>query len=199
MSGEERPAPFVEAKTHVRWTRVFHGSKRRSRAATSSDGDLKRSDTNAKVSADNPIQTASQDVLGRAAAAESFVKQALSIDAAAGVVVAVLGRWGAGKTSFVNLSRRHFADAGVTVLDFNPWMFSGANHLVDSFFAEVSAELKLRPNLAQIGRASTNTVKRFPDLAGCPLSAHGLSADVLQRRGWGNCYNERNPALPRCG
>ena len=55
-----------------------------------------------------------------------------------------LGPWGSGKTSFVNLVRPHLKKAGIEILDFNPWMFSGTEQLVESFFVELSAQLRGR-------------------------------------------------------
>jgi predicted KAP-like P-loop ATPase len=80
------------------------------------------------------IRRAEQDSLGRSGVAESFARQVLALDVTEGVVVGVLGKWGSGKTSFVNLVRTEFARAGATILDFNPWMFSGAQQLVESLF-----------------------------------------------------------------
>lgn len=54
---------------------------------------------------DTPIQEPSQDRFGRAALAESLAKQIQQADASEGLVVGVLGPWGSGKTSFVNLVR----------------------------------------------------------------------------------------------
>ena len=99
------------------------------------------------VKADKPIRTPEEDVLGRTKMARSFAERIIELDAAEGVVVGVLGPWGSGKTSFVNLVRIHLEALNVTVLDFNPWMFSGAQQLVESFFIELSAQLKLRPAL----------------------------------------------------
>jgi predicted KAP-like P-loop ATPase len=88
---------------------------------------------NVKVLADNPIQKPEDDVLGRSSAAKVFVNQIFSLDASEGLVVGVLGPWGSGKTSFVNLARLDLAEANVTLLAFNPWMFSGSDQLVESF------------------------------------------------------------------
>lgn len=101
---------------------------------------------------DKPISSPSEDVLGRQKVACSFARQVLLLDPSEGVVVGVLGPWGSGKTSFVNLARDYFIKNNIEVLDYNPWMFSGADQLVDSFFREISAQLKLRPNLADIGK-----------------------------------------------
>lgn len=97
-----------------------------------------------KVRIDTPIQNSKEDALGRAELAESFSEQLLSLDASEGIVTGVLGPWGSGKTSFVNLVRPHLKKAGIEILDFNPWMFSGAQQLVESFFAELSAQLRGR-------------------------------------------------------
>ena len=97
-----------------------------------------------KVRIDIPIQNSEEDVLGRAKLAESFSEQLLSLDASEGVVTGVLGPWGSGKTSFVNLVRPHLKKAGIEILDFNPWMFSGTEQLVESFFVELSAQLRGR-------------------------------------------------------
>ena len=101
---------------------------------------------------DNPIRGPETNVLGRLEPAQSFVRQVLELDATEGVMVGVFGPWGSGKTSFVNLARTEFEREKLPVLDFNPWMFSGAEQLVERFFAELSNELKLR-DLAKVGKA----------------------------------------------
>src|SRR6266699_362159 len=95
--------------------------------------------------ADNPIRNSAQDVLGRAQVAIHFAEQILSLDASEGVVVGVLGPWGSGKTSLINLARHEFERSCVPILEFNPWMFSGAEQLVESFFVELAAQLRIRP------------------------------------------------------
>jgi predicted KAP-like P-loop ATPase len=120
-----------------------------------SDGNrvMHRSDRGAmSVPADNPIRKPEDDVLGRDKVARSFAEQVLMLDVSEGVVVGVLGPWGSGKTSFVNLVRVHLEDDSFAVLDFNPWMFSGAKQLVESFFIELAAQLKIRPELAEVGK-----------------------------------------------
>lgn len=104
------------------------------------------------VSADNPIRKPEDDALGRAGIARSFADQVLSLDTTEGVVVGVLGPWGSGKTSFINLAKARFQERNIAVIDFNPWMFSGAEQLVEAFFIEISAQLKLRPGLEEIGK-----------------------------------------------
>ena len=94
---------------------------------------------------DNPISGSSGDILGRAVVAHDFAQSIRELDASQGIVVGVLGAWGHGKTSFVNLMREQFAEAPeLAVVDFNPWLFSGSQQLTDVFFREIAAELRLK-------------------------------------------------------
>lgn len=105
-----------------------------------------------QIPGDNPIRQIEQDLLQRAEIAEKFARRVCRLDASEGSVVGVFGPWGSGKTSFMNLARKGFEDEEVPVLDFNPWLFSGAEQLVERFISELSAELKLK-DLGNIGDA----------------------------------------------
>ncbi len=118
---------------------------------------------------DHPIYSLEDDTLGRGPTAQAFAEHILSLDAGEGVVVGVLGRWGSGKTSFVNLARLELKKAGVPILDFNPWMFSGAEQLVDSFFVELSAQLKVRPDLADVGKNLEDYGEMFSGMSWVPF------------------------------
>lgn len=92
---------------------------------------------------DNPIESAAEDRLGRAELAHDFARDVRSLDATQGAVVGVLGPWGSGKSSFINLMREDFTDdPALTVVDFNPWMFSGTEQLIDHFFVEMASRFK---------------------------------------------------------
>lgn len=94
---------------------------------------------------DAPITSSADDDLGRAPVAHDFAESIRELDASQGLVVGVLGPWGHGKSSFINLMREQFeSDPALTVVDFNPWMFSGSNQLVNFFFTEIGAELNVR-------------------------------------------------------
>lgn len=140
---------------------------------------------------DNPIQDTSEDSLGRVASAEIFCTNVLRLNATEGLVVGVLGPWGSGKTSFVNLARHAFERESVYVVDFNPWMFSGTEQLVQSFFSELSAQLKLKPGLAKVGETIEHYGDLFANLSWLPLigpwveGGKGLAkilSEILQRK-----------------
>jgi pantothenate kinase-related protein Tda10 len=52
---------------------------------------------------DEPIEKASDDALGRSDLAEGIAKLIRGFSAAEGVVIGILGPWGSGKTSLINL------------------------------------------------------------------------------------------------
>ncbi len=102
---------------------------------------------------DNPIRRAMDDRLQRTEIAEAFARHVLALDPSEGATVGVFGPWGSGKTSFINLARKSFDDAGIPILDFNPWLFSGTEQLVQRFFVEISAEMGENEELKKIGEA----------------------------------------------
>lgn len=135
---------------------------------------------------DNPIQQPGQDLLGRAALAQSFVRQVLMLDRSEGLVVGILGAWGSGKTSFINLVRRELEHDETTVLDFNPWMFSGTEQLVDHFFIELAAQLKTRPDLSQVGEALEDygdVLVGWTGWIGIPMKLLGKGLQRRNRKG----------------
>lgn len=143
------------------------------------------------VPGDNPIRRTEDDSLGRARPAAGLASQVLSLDASEGLVIGVLGPWGSGKTSFVNLARARLEDENITILDFNPWMFSGAEQLVESFFVELASQLRLKPGLAEIGKDLEDYGETFSGLAWLPFvgpwvergrTASKMFARILQRR-----------------
>lgn len=107
-----------------------------------------------------PIESAVDDKLSRADLAASFADRILALDASQGLVIGILGPWGSGKTSFINLCREELKDREVTTLDFNPWMFAGADQLVAHFFSELSGQLRPRRGLRDVA----NQIAGYGDL-----------------------------------
>ena len=166
--------------------KVDNVSAEKSRSTT-----LQLSQEKVRLSSDRPIKKPEDDALGRLKPASSFATQVLSLDASEGVVVGVLGAWGSGKTSFVNLAQALLEESGVAVLEFNPWMFSGADQLMQSFFIELSAQLKIRPGMAEVGQRIEEYGETFSGLGWLPLVGPwiergrvvtGIVAKSLQRK-----------------
>jgi predicted KAP-like P-loop ATPase len=145
---------------------IFHRSQHSSAKQEHVEQATDRTRDVVSVVGDNPITLPEDDTLGRASVARSFAHQVLELDSRQGVVVGVLGAWGTGKTSFINLAHAEFDRAHVPVLDFNPWMFSGAEQLVERFFTELAAQLKVRPAFADIAQDIARYGEALTGLAG---------------------------------
>jgi len=94
--------------------------------------------------ADNPISTASEDLLQRSKFVERIVREIDMIDASQGYVLAVMGQWGSGKTSVLNLVKGCLQNKEILVVDYNPWLLSGTEALVAGLFGEINTQLKQR-------------------------------------------------------
>ena len=93
--------------------------------------------------ADRPIESREQDLLGRRSLAESIAENLLTIPVDHGFTAAIIGEWGSGKSSVLNMvteAVKAEGDAAI-VLNFNPWLFGNANDLVARFFRELGAQL----------------------------------------------------------
>lgn len=92
---------------------------------------------------DRPIEKISDDALGRKGFAEAIARQIQVVPRSESFVLAVVGEWGIGKTSILNMVEEALRwDSSHVVLWFNPWMFSGQEQLVAHFFQEIAAQLR---------------------------------------------------------
>jgi energy-coupling factor transporter ATP-binding protein EcfA2 len=92
---------------------------------------------------DHAITSRAGDRLGRAPLADAIAAQLASADPESGVVFGVVGPWGSGKTSLLRMVKEALEEdhGGFLVLWFNPWLFTGTEHLMGVFFTELGAQL----------------------------------------------------------
>ena len=90
--------------------------------------------------ADSPIQFLSEDRLGRRPFAQALAAEVMAAPVARGYVMGLTGPWGSGKKSILNMTVDALGDRAI-VVHFNPWMFSGTEALVSSFFGEIGKQL----------------------------------------------------------
>lgn len=88
---------------------------------------------------DEPIDHAESDTLGRSKLAKVLIEELDDLDATSGAIMAIMGPWGSGKTSLLNLMTTEIErENRFAVVRFNPWMFSGSEELVERFFGELA-------------------------------------------------------------
>ena len=102
-------------------------------------------------SADRPINSGSEDLLGRAKFAASLGKAIKSWRGKDSLVLALYGPWGSGKSSVKNLvleSLRASPSDSPSILEFNPWQLASQSQITEAFFTEIGTAL---------GRANTSS------------------------------------------
>jgi predicted KAP-like P-loop ATPase len=109
---------------------------------------------------DLPITTPDQDLFGFDAFARMIAHSISNLQASSGVVLAINGPWGSGKSSVVNLVRYHlehsFNNYSLKPVQFECWWFRGEEALTVAFFQELYTSLG--PSL---GRRFKKAIRRF--------------------------------------
>jgi hypothetical protein len=156
---------------------------------------------------DRPIRGRGEDQLGRTKFAEALALEIATAPGDAGQVLALLGPWGSGKTSVLNMVTEVLEERpDVAVLRFNPWYFTGTDQLVTRFFAEVVAQLATRKEklLKGIADKLEGYGRRLEPLVSVPVigevaqtiaggaAVGGAAARRGQRHGRGSVEQQRS-------
>ncbi len=139
------------------------------------------------LSADRPICTLQEDLLERGDFAISLANAICRWSNPDSLVLAVYGPWGHGKTSLKNLvlSLLKNADDSPSIVEFNPWNWTGEDRILEAFFEEVglaigetnkspdSQELALKwkkyATRLALGGSALEHLRTVTDIVGIPL------------------------------
>jgi len=128
---------------------------------------------------DLPINSPEQDMFGIDGFVQSLARSVRTMRSPNGVVIALNGPWGSGKSSAINLLKHHLSDVtasgDIDVVDFNPWWFRGEEALVLAFFRELYSATK--PTLGD------KAMKLLPKLGARLLNAGGAVAPIADAAG----------------
>lgn len=96
-------------------------------------------------SSDRPLSDPSQDRLGYASFAQQLAQAIHKLESPEGIVIAINGPWGSGKTTTLNFIVHYLEKIDQrerpVILRFTPWWFSGREDIVRLFFAELQRAL----------------------------------------------------------
>lgn len=99
-----------------------------------------------QLDADRPLTDPGHDTLGYAPFAQQLAKSITQMASSEGLVLAVYGPWGSGKTTAINFIQHYLNELPEGqrpyVVQFNPWWFSGQEDLTLRFFSALNAELR---------------------------------------------------------
>jgi predicted KAP-like P-loop ATPase len=98
-----------------------------------------------QISPDRPGEDPVSDRLGYAPFAKHLADSILRLPSSEGLVIALYGVWGTGKTTMLNYVRHYIRQSPAgqqpTLVAFNPWWFSGNEDLIRAFFGQLQAHL----------------------------------------------------------
>jgi predicted KAP-like P-loop ATPase len=99
------------------------------------------------VGSDVPQIDPALDSFGYAAFASQLAASIVKTRSPQGLVMAIHGEWGSGKSSLLNFIKHYIAqvanDARPVVIDFNPWWFESREQLAAQFLVQFQSRLKL--------------------------------------------------------
>jgi hypothetical protein len=91
---------------------------------------------------DRPITSEKEDKLNRTPFVRALANHLSTARTNDSLVLALYGPWGSGKTSILNMVEEEVTkNPDVTLLRFNPWLFSGTEQLVGHFFRDLAVQL----------------------------------------------------------
>lgn len=109
---------------------------------------------NNKAGQDTPVLRDEDDRFGFVSVADGLATSLLALDGESGCVTGIEGRWGAGKTSLLNLLLARLEDsspAGTHVLRFSPWLSGPGGSLAEALLLPVADIIRQEEERRQPG------------------------------------------------
>lgn len=136
---------------------------------------------------EKPIISKNEDLLGRKKVASDLAKEIEHYKNKDSLTIGIVGKWGSGKTSFINMVLESFkGNDKYIVIKFNPWNISSRKQLISDFFLQLSNNIKKENEsnkiIGTIGK-SLGTLSKFFKPLGLipPLSLLGTIGDITEK------------------
>ncbi len=100
---------------------------------------------------DEPINNFEDDILGREEFAKNLAESLTEWKEKKSLVIGLFGKWGSGKTSVLNLTKKYLKENenktkkdNPILVDFNPWGYSETDDLLSPFISQIKAAVDER-------------------------------------------------------
>lgn len=135
---------------------------------------------------EKPVISKENDLLGRAKVAYELAKEIEYYKNEDSLTIGIVGKWGSGKTSFINMVLENFkGNNNYIVIKFNPWNISSRKQLISDFFLQLSNNIEKKGSneiIGNIGKSLGILSKFFKPLAFVPtLSILGTIGDIAEK------------------
>lgn len=132
-------------------------------------------------SADRPIASKGEDLLGRTSFAQSLARAIEGWQGRDSLVIGLYGPWGSGKTSLKNLVVEEL-DGRISIIEFDPWQWSAQGEIGEAFFEQLAWGIAHRPGVSWWGRRKAGwlafRIRRYSRLLNVAASGFGLAGRV---------------------
>lgn len=135
-------------------------------------------------SADKPIVSKDEDLLGRSTFSNKLAKAIYEYNDDSGLVIGLFGKWGTGKTSVINMAEEELLGLSKTddnkplFVKFSPWNYSDQDNLISLFFHSLNNKLQ-NSNNEKLKRKIGDFLKNYADavdgLAAIPAIGSALA------------------------
>lgn len=122
--------------------------------------------TDEKNYSDAPLENPNDDELNFAPYAQTLAKAIATVRLDNGLVMAIYGEWGSGKSTLINFICHYLESSQkIEIIRFNPWLFSGQEDLTAHFFDQIRAEFALT-KFPQWGNQLVDAFEKLSDVLG---------------------------------
>lgn len=135
-------------------------------------------------STDRPIETESQDLLGRSFFSNQLGKAIYEYNGKDGLVIGLFGKWGTGKTSVMNMAENEINKLAKNdenkpmIMRFAPWNYSDKDNLISLFFQSLKNKIEVQDNekfKKRVGKALSNYAGAVDALSLVPTVGSGVA------------------------
>lgn len=114
--------------------------------------------------------------------------------------IGILGEYGSGKTSFLNLIKAQLTDKNVEVIDFNPWSSEGTDNIHQDFFDLLSAKLyELDPKISGLLLDYSRKLSRIDSSTEKTIRKLGFASNWLQKNNYHDDFEQIDESIRTCG
>lgn len=90
------------------------------------------------IQSEKPIKDKNEDKLKRNRFAINLAQNINNYNYEESITIGLMGSWGSGKSSIINMVKSDIDLSKIIVVEFNPWYFSGRKQLISDFFEMLS-------------------------------------------------------------
>ncbi|UEG51854.1 KAP family NTPase [Mucilaginibacter daejeonensis] len=142
------------------------------------------------------IESDNQDTFQRSSVVAEIARRVSVTSNCRSFAIGILGEYGSGKTSFINLIKIHLDPAKTEVLDYNPWSSEGAANIQRDFFDQLSAKLyELNPRIANLIVDYSRKLSRTDSSFNKFIREAGLAGSLFTKKTYTDDFERINQLL----